>query len=333
MKRGWMDGARKWAWARRLACVAWLLGASLLAWGAPAMAEEAGRVLALTLDAGWRHDQLDWNIANDLTGTTTPNVLSELRWRNLRIWEGRVGAEAEARRVVFRGHAGYGAIASGVNEDSDYAGNHRSLEWSRSRNDAGAGYVADVVGGLGWRWGDREGLGIAPMAGYAWHRQSLRMRNGNQVLSRVVTINGVTYRPPPLGPFPGLNSTYEAEWQGPWLGAELDWRHAAWSMRLTGRYEWSRYRAKANWNLRADLARPVSFRHRAHGHGWVAGFRLERVLTAAVRLGVGGEWRRFDTNPGTDTTYMADGTVGGVTRLNGVHWRSYGLHASLRYDF
>ena len=32
------------------------------------------------LAVGWRQDSLDWNIAADITGTATPNILSELTW-------------------------------------------------------------------------------------------------------------------------------------------------------------------------------------------------------------------------------------------------------------
>ena len=46
----------------------------------------------LSLSAGYRVDALDWNIAADFFGTT-PNILSELTWDDLQIFE--VGAEAD----------------------------------------------------------------------------------------------------------------------------------------------------------------------------------------------------------------------------------------------
>ncbi len=281
-----------------------------------------------SLEAGWRQDSFDWNIASDATGAATPNVMSELRWRKLSIAQVRGAAEIEMNGLVLRGSAAYGGIARGVNEDSDYAGDNRTLEWSRSHNDAKGGYTADLDGSIGWRWHINEAWSVTPMAGYAWHRQSLRMRNGVQVVAKAVVIGGVLYRAPPLGPFPGLNSQYEADWQGPWLGGDIAWRYGAWHMFVSGRYEWSQYRARADWNLRRDLMHPVSFRHRAHGGGWrtSAGFAYDWKGWA---WGASVDWLRFDAGPGADVSYPVGGGAVQV-RLNGVHWRSASvmLHVS-----
>lgn len=310
-------------------CV-WLSG---MADSMAADAEEGGPKLVLGLDAGWRQDDLHWDIASDPTGSLTPNVLSELRWKHVQSFQTALTAEAEDRHVVFRSRAAYGRIGKGLNEDSDYAGDNRTLEWSRSRNDASAGYTADVSGALGWRFEPAGAWSFVPLAGYAWHRQFLRMRNGYQVVSKVVTINGVTYQAPPLGPFTGLDSRYIANWHGPWLGVELDWHGAAWQARMTGRYEWNRYRGEANWNLRQDLAHPLSFLHRARGHGWHFQARVERRISEQLILGLDTGFSRFDTRAGTDTSYLSTGGTGGVTRLNGVHWRSASIGCRLEYDF
>jgi len=295
------------------------------------MSDDAG--LRWMLDAGWRQDRLNWNIASDPTGRATPNVLSELRWRRLSIAQVRGVVEAEDRGVVFRASADYGGIMRGVNEDSDYAGNNRTLEWSRSRNDAGAGYVADLDGGLGWRWRLDRALSLTPMIGYAWHRQSLRMRNGVQVVAKAVVIGGVLYRAPPLGPFSGLNSSYDAEWKGPWVGLDVLWRSGAWTMRGAARYERADYRGWANWNMRPDLAHPVSFRHKARGSGWQLAGSMEHRWSAQWKLTLKILLSDFRLRyPGSDTTIFSTGSTV-KTRLNGVRWYSQSLMFGTSYGF
>ncbi|MBW2513838.1 MAG: hypothetical protein JRE21_04620, partial [Deltaproteobacteria bacterium] len=66
---------------------------------------------------GYRQDSFDWNIAGDLQGNN-PNVLSELKWRDLRIHEAYLGFQANLKNdFVFKGSVSYGAIFSGDNRD------------------------------------------------------------------------------------------------------------------------------------------------------------------------------------------------------------------------
>ena len=70
----------------------------------------------LGVKAGYRVDQLDWNIAGNNAGTD-PNILSELSWKDLEIWQ----VQAETIAVAgnrqrdgylyhLRGMLGWGSI-------------------------------------------------------------------------------------------------------------------------------------------------------------------------------------------------------------------------------
>ena len=48
---------------------------------------------AIELSNGYRVDRLDWNIAGNLAGTN-PNVLSELTWRDIEIYQFNIGLKA-----------------------------------------------------------------------------------------------------------------------------------------------------------------------------------------------------------------------------------------------
>ena len=93
--------------------------------------------------AGYRIDQLDWNIAGNNAGTN-PNILSELTWKDLEIYQVQFkpsvtlgNSHRGGVRYHLRGMLGWGSIVDGSNQDSDYAGDNRTLEFSRSNNSAG----------------------------------------------------------------------------------------------------------------------------------------------------------------------------------------------------
>ena len=102
-------------------------------------------------------------------------------------------------------------------------------------------------------------LRFIPLLGYSYNQQNLIISDGFQTISTP----GVTH---PGGPFPGLASTYETEWFGPWLGLDLI---ATVNEKITlsagFEHRWTSYKAEANWNLRGDLAHPTSFEHSADG--------------------------------------------------------------------
>ena len=179
------------------------------------------------LGVGSRNDNLDWNIAGG-----SVNILSELKWENLKIAQ----LSAAARLNIdadwsLRGMLAYGRINSGSNQDSDYNGNNRTVEFSRSNN-KGGGAVRDGSIGLGRTLrllndADGNSLSVTPLVGLSIHQQNLTMTEGFQTL-------------PATGSFPGLDSSYDAKWQGPWVGMDalLD-SSGDWSLTVTGEYHWA----------------------------------------------------------------------------------------------
>ncbi len=293
-----------------------------------AAAERASGSLSL----GYRVDSLDWNIRAVNSG---PDILSELEWKDLGITQlrGELSGSNDTN-IYFRGQASYGWVWDGQNRDSDYAGDNRSLEFSRSSNSADGSQMLDLSAGLGaiFSTGIADQWQIVPMVGYSWHYQDLRMRNGNQVVwdSSNAAVLGVGGNMP-LGPFAGLNSTYDAKWYGPWLGADifLDLQ-AAGTVFVRLEAHRVRYSAQANWNLRSDFAHPVSFEHRADGWGQVLELGWQDVSSRAYwTWGVSIVVQSWRTDPGIDRIFFSDGSVG-VARLNEVNWSSNSINLTLR---
>ncbi|HLC18262.1 MAG TPA: TonB-dependent receptor [Thermodesulfobacteriota bacterium] len=264
-----------------------------------------------SIDAGYRRDNLDWNIAGTSAGTG-PNVLSELAWKDLEILELKAATRVNLLRYVhIRGSVDRGLIFSGENQDSDYLGNFRTLEFSRSNNSSDDGAVWDASAGVGLRAElsfDSGTLAIMPLVGWSYHRQDLTITDGFQTI-------------PATGAFSGLDSTYEARWKGPWYGADISFTQKDLTLRGTFEYHAASYRALADWNLRSDFAHPVSFEHTADGSGYLVALLIDYAVTERWSVRGGVDYQDWQTDYGVDRTFFSDGSTSD-TRLNEVNWDS-----------
>ena len=279
----------------------------------------------LNLSTAYRVDDLNWSIAGS---NNNPNVLSELTWSDLEMVQATLSGRALVNEWLYlRGSFGYGYTFSGDNQDSDYAGNDRTREFSRSSNSADCSRVLDAAVGVGYQFSFLSGrFRLSPLLGYSYNSQDLNLKDGVQVISTP----GVT---PPAGPIQGLDSSYDASWVGPWLGIDLAF---AVSDRVTlfgsFEYHWATFDAEGNLNLRSDLAHPTSFDHDADGKGFLVTLGAEYLLSGPWSLNMAFTYQNWSTNAGTDRLYYANGSVA-ETRLNEVEWDSFALMVGVVYRF
>jgi hypothetical protein len=296
--------------------------------------ERAGAILDLGLAGGLRTDRLDWNIAGDSRGQN-PDVVSELQWRDLEIGQVKLSSKLTLPRLLhLRGSFGYGWIVNGDNRDSDYLGDNRTLEYSRTDNDGGQGSVYDFSGAAGYpfEFGREIVIALRPLIGYSYHSQNLTITDGRQTIATP----GLT---PEAGPFPGLDSHYDARWYGPWVGAEVGVEAAVPGgviQRVEGFFAFEvhrvDYRAQADWNLRQDLAQPNSFRHRADGTGYVLSGGISLFVDSHWALTTEVTYQDWSTQQGRHRAYFADGDTAD-TQLNEVNWRSVALSVGVACRF
>lgn len=310
-----------------------LFGAALLAFlPAPASAREVLDRFAFDLTGGYRVDQLDFNIAGDINGHN-PDVLSELTWTDLQSYQvsarGKMiftSAQVPVAGAVRLGLS-YGDIFSGENQDSDYHGDGRSQEFSRSNNRADSGEVWDGSVGGGMVFFNRaRTFSLTPLVGYSLHRQNLTMEEGYQTLSAYGF-------PVEVGPFAGLHGTYEAKWHTGWLGVDLDYLPTP-QLDLHGTVELhgGKYEADADWNLRGDLAHPRSFSHTADkANGVVANIGM-RAGVRSVLFTVDLNYQKWRAKDGVDRVYLANGAYGD-TKLNEVNWEAASINAGVTVLF
>jgi hypothetical protein len=284
------------------------------------------------LSAGYRQDNLHWSIA-DPSGT--PNILSELQWKNIQIAE----VKGEARvlwidLIYLRGSASYGRIFHGNNRDSDYAGDDKTLEFSRTKAKSDKGEVFDFSGGIGWQFEFPlwcSCLRLIPMFGYSYSEQHLRDRDGEILINSAFSELGDEIPLGPLGPFPGLHSNYRAKWRGAWLGVDAFYRLDC-NVELFGTFEYHRlkYHGTGHWNLRTDFV--SDFQHKAkHGHGFYASGGFKYLICTNMYAGLTGSYRWMNSRHGTDTTYFVLGPE--TTRFNGTTWHSWSILINAGYLF
>jgi hypothetical protein len=174
---------------------------------------------------------------------------------------------------------------------------------------------------LALQMGESNQYQIIPMIGYSYLNQDLRMRNGNQIV-------------PALGPFAGLNSSYDAEWSGFWLGADmlLDLQDGS-TMFVRLESHWANYFAQANWNLRTTFAHPVSFEHEANGRGWVMELGWAKPPSQYNWVwGVTVSLQSWTTDSGIDRTFYSNNTFS-EGKLNEVNWSSRSINFTLQKAF
>lgn len=298
---------------------------TVFSFAAQALENTDQSIITAKLDffTGYRQDRLDWTIAGNLNGEN-PNILSELAWKDLQIYQIKTnGSVIIDKQFRLEGYYGYGWINDGKNQDSDYAGNNRTFEFSRSNNTSDGDNVSDWSLGLGYQLNlgkveylACDDLALTLLGGYSHHEQNLKMTNGFQTI-------------PATGAFDGLNSTYQAQWKGPWLGAELESPSGKFTTLLRIEYHWADYLANADWNLRDDFAHPVSYTHTADGKGVIASFGVGYNVRPNWLVFLKTDIQDWDTTPGIDRTFFSDGDTSD-TQLNKVRWQSSAIMIGLK---
>ncbi len=281
------------------------------------------------LTTGYRRDNLNFSIAS-VDGY--PNVISELTWEDVQ--SATLGGSfrwSNSSKIYLRGGVDLGWILTGDVQDSDYLGDNRTYEFSRSYADTKDGSLLDAEIGIGYRlempFADGNGgFRLMPLVGYAYSTQEFEMSNGVQAVADY----GFAME---LGPFDDLKSTYDTTWDGFWIGFDMDLdfnpRH---SLSAAFEYHWVDFEADADWNLRTDLAHPVSFQHSAGGEGYAASLTYRYTPTEKWFASIGFSFCSMTADPGDQVFFFADGTEA-TTMLNEVEWESFNVMVGLGYKF
>lgn len=273
-----------------------------------------------------KHD-LDWQIASDLSGQATPNILSELEYQKVRSQGLGVGVELDYQpstetpwllswALNYQGSH----LSDGRFTDSDYSDDNRTGLFSRSTGavDDGSFLQLSAEMGLHYQLAPKHRLGV--VGGVERSDLKVVMTDGVQTV-------------PAIGAFSGLRSSYDSQWRSTLAGAEYRYQMAGWGA-LSVRYSILRgeFEAEADWNLRTDFKHPTSFAQWAYSQGELIDIRYSGPAINNFNWYLAYQWRELDTDPGLDRTYRSDGSVVD-TRLNEVNWKSQSLTLGLGWRF
>lgn len=287
-----------------------------------------------TVGQVFRIDSLRWSIA-DVSGT--PNILSELTWRDVYSNGATIRIFAAVATAGLFADVDASIVENGRNQDSDYSADNRAGEIARSVNTSNEGSMI----------GARLGVTTAPLRAFrAYEPAARQLPDASSTIVRVLlaasldlqtfTItSGTQYEysggTTTTSPITGLNAIYETAWIGPWIGIQLETASAA-PVGLYARVgvEPALYGARANW-INRPFAHPVSFRHLAFGAGSELNAGATVALSQRVSIRFGAAGRAFVTLPGMDRLYFPASSGGGSfdSRLNQVEWLSATVFAGV----
>jgi len=284
---------------------------------------------SIAVGAGTRSGDLVWSIAGNSSGPAIPNILSELTYNDVDFKEytARLNLTINAdgyRKTYIEASLKQGKSDGGSVTDSDYRGNNRTIEYSRSLSNAKDSESLEFKAAIGYLFTPYQHITLIPLLGYIYSEQDMRMQNGVQVVD--------TSFPITLGPFRSiLDSHYKAEWHGGWVGLNTAFHAKKHRVDIRTEYQRTDYQAEADWNLRSDFKHPKSFAHWADGEGFTLSARYQFSFDNIAL------WLQYDiedwkTDPGKDVVYGADGSSG-ETRLNEVSWEASGYYAGFNVTF
>lgn len=286
---------------------------------------------ALAVSPYLDHTKTDmvWSIGAGPSTNYSPNVLSELSFDQLksRGWGLNIAYLNKLNnKWAFNLEGDYfrSSIKKGDIQDSDYEGDDRTEEFSRSYSDASGDALERKQTALGfkYRWFDTKGHYLGLMIGRHDFDFDVNMTNGVQIVP--LESNGLTLA--------GLDSTYDSRFLSTFAAVTTE--HVFNWGTVGFRYEKHdvEFDAKANWNLRSEFAHPVSFAHTGEGDGETLTLGYTYTVTKAWDVYVNWSRRQIEISDGYDHTFFVDGSSI-VLRLNNVDYDSESMQGGVRYIF
>lgn len=274
----------------------------------------SGRCLGqveVAVSSGYERENFHWSIAGNSAGQD-PNIYSELKWQHA----GGVFAGVAMQwkfwkrwRVIGSGSKTF--LSSGSMTDTDYGLDNRHDVLYHADFPVKGGYSESGSVGVGYVLIDRGCFEVTPFLGYGINKQSFPVKDGSV----------------------GLNSSYDAKWLGPFARVEGVWKlGTGWRVEAAMRYDQVVYRGVADWNLIAQFAHPVSFRHRADGYGISGESGVSYMLGRHLALSLKGQYFNWETGTGIDELYLASGSKS-KTQLNGVVRSGFGAGLRAAWSF
>lgn len=262
---------------------------------------------------GLSSTDVNWSVAGNQQGTS-PNILSEVVWTKLKGANYHIQADYKINQKLGLSFVmDYNNINKGSGNDSDYAEDNRKGNFNNIDFSSNQGYTYN----------------IQVKANYSFPKVSFfvpKLSLGLEQLKQKLYLNDTE------GFDTGLNSTYRAVWNGGSIGVSIEIPIK--SFYISGGYAFGiyDYSAQANWNLKEDLQKPISFRHDAlgfkHEIKLLAGYNISDHFDIGLSLN-----RNYGvTNTGTDQLYLVTGDEK-RSQFNGIEFKQFSGGVYLKYKW
>ncbi len=282
--------------------------------------KEESKKINIDSRTGYKKANLNWNIAPD----NNPNVLPELEYNNLEIYEAGVDVKAVIHQIYSRASISFGKIVDGEGKDSDYLQDDLNSQVSKSESEVYDDVRALCIG-LGYQFDvNKNNLKISPLAGLSYQAQNLRQKEGIQT----VPAAGLPSQGRGLA---GLNNTYEVEWRSWFLGVDFVYELFK-DLYLSSTLEYHRALYEADWKLRPDFAQPVNFIHEAVGTGSVINVSVNRVFAQRWLVGLLYDWQHWSTMSGDDMLFGPNGGSA-ESKQDELNYGSQSINVSIGFNF
>ncbi|MEN0052397.1 MAG: hypothetical protein AAGC65_01960 [Mucilaginibacter sp.] len=251
---------------------------------------------------GYQSSDLNWSIAGNQNGTS-PNILSEVKWRSVSGPLLHLGVQANIYDKLFiQGEYAKGYVKSGQANDTDYGEDNRRLPSYQADLDADEGNSKKYAVFAGYRIIENNKIWVTFTAGYSGLTQALLLLNHAEDV-------------------PGqknLRSTYNTQWRGPAAGISAEYQLLRrLTVNIATRYTQATYQALADWNLIYAFKHPVSFKQKADGYILEPAITFRYQLSNPVSIFIQGTYTHAETGNGTDQLFLDSGNSQ-LTRFNGV---------------
>jgi hypothetical protein len=254
---------------------------------------------------------LSWSIAGNSVGTS-PNVLSELKFKGLASVGAALGGELRFSRLIkFNFQLQKSWTTSGHGTDTDYAGDNRSLPTFQEYFDSNKGYQESWYTGIAFPLACHSNFSLEAGPAYVSSKQNLDITNVN---------------------FSGLNSTYNTRWNGIAFQSFAKARINN-QLKITGclSYELLRYHAEADWNIISIFQHPKSFEQRANGWSASGNIGINYLIRQKWAIVFENRYSLHRSYIGADRSFLQNGNEI-LTRFNGAKLNNNAIYLGIMFN-
>lgn len=267
---------------------------------------------------GMNQSRLHFSIAGNEQGTN-PNILSELKWWDIKSIQYGFNVRVKLKKYIVEATYYYNKTFNGKGSDIDYADDNRKGIFSELYFESKNGLQQKTHLSTGYQIFHSNSITVSTLIDLNIQKQEFVINNHS------------SDQTPDNDQF--LDSRYTNNWTGfgPKIETKLRPKLPIYTIIAIG-YKHGTYNAFGNWNLRKDLAHPVSYRHHDKGVQVETMFSLIYLIGKHIECKAQYVNNFIKTRNGTDKLYLQNNDIL-PTKLNEICFSNNNLNLCWSYTF